>query len=272
MERDEPFFNCFATCYRLFSDTARVIELIAQVHKTYIARQEADPTTRNQNLRSVYTRLATLLPVFGRDLSDDDVPRLTRVVSDLLECAELKSAREVRSSLVSMVLDAQVRKAKAMQEKPVRPLSMLEVSSVQAEFLSCHAMAIAKQLTQLDSDLYAKIEVAELLIWARSQSRDLCPNIFNMITHFNRVSGWAATQVLRQLTVRARAKALSKLINVMKCLRKLHNFNSLMALLSSTNGSAVHRLSHSFEALSTKSKLSLDKLNELMTHERAFAM
>jgi len=53
--------------------------------------------------------------------------------------------------------------------------------------------------------------------------------------------------------VKERGRILNKMLAVMRQLKQLHNFNSLMALLAGINCSAVFRLKHSFAQLGARS-------------------
>lgn len=68
------------------------------------------------------------------------------------------------------------------------------------------------------------------------------PNVLQMIERFNQVSLWAASSILGQEKLADRVISYRKLISIAEHLRKMNNFNSLLAIISGLNDSAVFRL------------------------------
>lgn len=102
---------------------------------------------------------------------------------------------------------------------------------------------IAEQLTFLDSHYYHMIRPVELLnkSWSKSNGAR-SPNVVVLIRRFNEVSQWAASLILAQKTAPARAVMWSRFVVIGDALLRLKNFNSLLAILSAFNTSAVNRL------------------------------
>lgn len=107
--------------------------------------------------------------------------------------------------------------------------------------------------------------------WRKKQSREGSPTVFAMIDHFNDVSLWAMETILRELQLKNRVKTLSKIIDVCKCLRKLHSFNMLLAVLSALNSSAIRRLTHTWETVGAKTRVMHQRLDTLMSHEEHYS-
>ncbi|KAI6235253.1 hypothetical protein M3Y95_00031800 [Aphelenchoides besseyi] len=101
---------------------------------------------------------------------------------------------------------------------------------------------IARQLTYLDSQLFGKIEVPEMIWWASNQHENKCPNIRQITQHFNNVSYWMRSKILEPEDRKEREKRFKKLLKVAKHLRKLGNFNSYLATLSALDSGPVRRL------------------------------
>ena len=49
---------------------------------------------------------------------------------------------------------------------------------------------IAEQMTLLDAELFQKIEIPEVLIWAQEQCEERSPNLTRFTEHFNKMSYW----------------------------------------------------------------------------------
>jgi len=84
------------------------------------------------------------------------------------------------------------------------------------------------------------------------------------------VSYWVATEIILA-PVHLRAAYIEKFINIgEKCLHNYNNFNTLMAIISGLNNSAISRLKKNWMAISDKAKETFKKLEELMTLDSNF--
>ncbi|KAJ1973333.1 hypothetical protein H4R35_004175 [Dimargaris xerosporica] len=61
-------------------------------------------------------------------------------------------------------------------------------------------------------------------------------------THFNYVAAWVSSKVLSQADLPQRVRMITYFIDIADELLKLHNFNTLMAVLGGLNGTALYRL------------------------------
>ncbi|KAK9701806.1 RasGEF domain [Popillia japonica] len=100
---------------------------------------------------------------------------------------------------------------------------------------------IAEQMTFLDAELFMKIEIPEVLIWAQEQNEERSPNLTRFTEHFNKMSYWARTKILLA-DAKDRERYFLKFIKIMKHLRKINNFNSYLALLSALDSAPIRRL------------------------------
>ncbi|KAI6240173.1 hypothetical protein M3Y99_00504700 [Aphelenchoides fujianensis] len=106
----------------------------------------------------------------------------------------------------------------------------------------CSSSDIARQLTHLDSRLFEKIEIPEMIWWASNQHEKKCPNIREITHHFNNVSYWIRSKILEPDDRKEREKRFKKFLKVAKHLKKLGNFNSYLAALSALDSGPVRRL------------------------------
>lgn len=105
--------------------------------------------------------------------------------------------------------------------------------------LDFKAIDIAKQMTLLDAELFQKIEIPELLIFAKDQCEEKSPNLKLFTEHFNNMSYWVRSKILN--SAREREKYMDKFIRIMLDLRKIYNYNSYLAILSALNSSPISR-------------------------------
>lgn len=97
-------------------------------------------------------------------------------------------------------------------------------------------------MTLLDAELYTKIEIPEVLLWAREQCEERSPNLTQFTEHFNKMSYWARSRILDKAEARDRERYVVKFLKIMKHLRKMNNFNSYLALLSALDSAPITRL------------------------------
>ena len=129
---------------------------------------------------------------------------------------------------------------------------------------------LAEQMTFKYSKMFQRIDLAELLKWAEKQEQKACPNLVregefisvgdlittqvNFTEHFNKLSYWVRTMVLRPKDHKDRERYYTKCIKVMKHLRTMGNYNSYLSVLSALDSGPVRRLSWSRELLDTMSE------------------
>lgn len=105
---------------------------------------------------------------------------------------------------------------------------------------------LAEQLTLIDSQLLSKIDVAELLIASQGdKNKDrttLTPNINKFTEQFNHFAYWVRSKILLEEDAKSREKLYAKFIKIMKHLKKLNNFNSIIAITSALESAPVRRL------------------------------
>lgn len=121
-------------------------------------------------------------------------------------------------------------------------LSNLGITIRQSNLLDFKSSELAEQMTLLDAELFLRIEIPEVLVWAQEQNEEKSPNLTQFTEHFNKMSYWARSKILQQPEARDRERYVMKYIKIMKHLRRLNNFNSYLALLSALDSAPVRRL------------------------------
>ncbi|XP_017012171.2 guanine nucleotide-releasing factor 2 isoform X9 [Drosophila takahashii] len=112
----------------------------------------------------------------------------------------------------------------------------------QPSLLDLKSLEIAEQMTLLDAELFTKIEIPEVLLFAKDQCEEKSPNLNKFTEHFNKMSYWARSKILRLQDAKEREKHVNKFIKIMKHLRKMNNYNSYLALLSALDSGPIRRL------------------------------
>jgi len=91
--------------------------------------------------------------------------------------------------------------------------------------------------------------------------------VLALITRFNRVSNWVATEILKQDTLKKRIKVITWFIEVAEKCQELNNLNGLLEVVSGLNQGPVSRLKQTWAKVPDKHNALLSNLTELVTRE-----
>lgn len=139
--------------------------------------------------------------------------------------------------------------------------------------LKWHPEEIARQMTLLEYELYRRVQLPELMNqnWTRSGAHELSPNLTALISHFNRVSQWVQTTILRHIDAKVRARIVAHFVDVAKHLAALQNFDGVMQFVAAFQSASVSRLKKTWAAQSKATTAELARLKELLSPQSSFA-
>ncbi|KAK1883905.1 Rap guanine nucleotide exchange factor 1 [Dissostichus eleginoides] len=172
------------------------------------------------------------------ELTEDILKHLMDLVFTLVCNGELSLARVLRKN----ILDKVEQRKLLRYTNSLKPLAARGVSARPGTLHDFRSHEIADQLTLLDAELFYKIEIPEVLLWAKEQNEEKSPNLTQFTEHFNNMSYWVRSLIIQQEKAQDREKLLLKFIKIMKHLRKLNNFNSYLAILSALDSAPIRRL------------------------------
>ncbi|XP_068910533.1 guanine nucleotide-releasing factor 2 isoform X6 [Tenebrio molitor] len=222
--------EAFLTTYRTFITPFDLINKL-------VRRYEHFTFQPHKKLRSeafaLIVRVVNDLTV--SDLDDQLQCKLMNFVQQLIASGEITLAKALR------VKHLERYEAKQMSLKYTSVVTSLSLSARTWTLLDFKSEQIAEQMTLLDAELFMKIEIPEVLIWAQEQNEERSPNLTRFTEHFNKMSYWARTRILTA-EKDIREKYFLKFIKIMKHLRKINNFNSYLALLSALDSAPIRRL------------------------------
>ena len=173
-------------------------------------------------------------------LSELDEPLLRQIIdfqSQLVSSGDLVLAKALRKKFLEKCTARRLRSNIAPAA-----LSTLSVTTRMQHLLDFKSGELAEQMTLLDAELFLRIEIPEVLVWAQEQNEEKSPNLTLFTEHFNKMSFWARSRILEQNEAKERERYVVKFIKIMKHLRRLNNFNSYLALLSALDSAPVRRL------------------------------
>ncbi|XP_050293890.1 guanine nucleotide-releasing factor 2 isoform X2 [Anthonomus grandis grandis] len=223
--------EAFQTTYRTFISPLDLITKLIRRYNHFYYQKDTKPVSRGAF--SLIVRVVSDLT--SLDLDVTLTIKLMNFVQHLISCGELVLAKSLRVKLLE-------RHAAKQQSIRYSYISSLTLSARNATLIDFKSEHIAEQMTLLDAELFMKIEIPEVLIWAQEQSEERSPNLTRFTEHFNKMSYWTRTKILTAETKELREKYFVKFIKIMKHLRKINNFNSYLALLSALDSAPIERL------------------------------
>eukprot|EP00106_Octopus_bimaculoides_P018428 XP_014785870.1 PREDICTED: rap guanine nucleotide exchange factor 1-like isoform X5 [Octopus bimaculoides] len=264
-EEDFMYQEAFLTTYRTFITPKDLIEkLLYRFHKF----QHVSDTSKKRLARNAFSLLIRVLDELSvwcrlrekcastakknpagfqnnsscsstsSEIDDEISQKMMDLVFELLCQGELTLAKLLRRKIVEKL---EARKHMEITAK-TNNLPSHSLTLQLPDLLHFKSQDIAEQMTLLDAGLFQKIEIPEVLLWAKEQSEELSPNLTLFTEHFNKMSYWCRTKILIQEEPKDREKYLMKFIKIMRHLRKMSNFNSYLAILSALDSAPIRRL------------------------------
>ncbi|CAK6973629.1 rap guanine nucleotide exchange factor 1b isoform X12 [Scomber scombrus] len=212
------------------------LNLIAALLAVFLAYPDTFKKRVSKNTFFVLVRVVDELCLV--ELTEDILKQLMDLVFTLVCNGELSLARVLRKN----ILDKVEQKKLLRYTNSLKPLAARGVSARPGTLHDFRSHEIADQLTLLDAELFYKIEIPEVLLWAKEQNEEKSPNLTQFTEHFNNMSYWVRSLIIQQEKAQDREKLLLKFIKIMKHLRKLNNFNSYLAILSALDSAPIRRL------------------------------
>uniref|UniRef100_A0AAR2K5T0 CRK SH3-binding GNRP n=1 Tax=Pygocentrus nattereri TaxID=42514 RepID=A0AAR2K5T0_PYGNA len=229
------YCEAFLTTYRTFITPE---DLIKKLHYRYPLLGLPDTFKKRVSKNTFFVLVRVVDELCLVELTEDILRQLMELVFRLVCNGELSLARVLRKN----ILDKVEQKRLLRHTHILKPLAARGVSARPGTLHDFRSHEIADQLTLLDAELFYKIEIPEVLLWAKEQNEEKSPNLTQFTEHFNNMSYWVRSIIIQQEKAQDREKLLLKFIKIMKHLRKLNNFNSYLAILSALDSAPIRRL------------------------------
>ncbi|XP_063686808.1 guanine nucleotide-releasing factor 2-like isoform X2 [Bolinopsis microptera] len=258
-----------ATIYR----DAEFVQTIIFTHSTFTTTDDIlkKCMKRYQFYAQTNTKLAeTCVKLFNDVLSNvwmyltkPMIDVATEFVKILFEDKQMSLALTLQNTLLTQFQYCREHKCDVMYS-PATSISSEHLNWT--FFLKVKPRDIAHQMTQIDFDKFSKIKLCEILKYVKAPSETTSPNMCSFVNHFNSVSFWASSLVLRRETKDERQRVYRRLLSVMEHLIKLNNFSSAFALFAALCKTAVRRVVN----LSSKQEKILDNSQTLMDSSESY--
>ena len=123
----------------------------------------------------------------SNELSESLMKVLSDFVTNLIRHGELQLAKLLRRKSLERFSRSSSTLDQATQDIV---LIRNSISSKRATLLDFHSTDISEQLTIVDSELFLKIRLSEILYMSIEKGEDYSPNLAAFTEHFNNISYW----------------------------------------------------------------------------------
>ncbi|XP_076090493.1 rap guanine nucleotide exchange factor 1-like isoform X7 [Mytilus galloprovincialis] len=235
-QEDFLFQEAFLTTYRTFiTPTELMDKLLYRFQKFHHA-----PDKKKKVAGNGFALLIRIIDeVRANELAENTTKKIMDLVFELLCQGDLMLAKILRKKIIEK---CESKQTTADIFPSMTIMSSISLQTSPSDMLHVKSHDIAEQMTLIDAELFHKIEIPEVLLWAKEQSEEQSPNLTTFTEHFNKMSYWVRTRILTQEEAKDREKYFMKFIKVMRHLRKLNNFNSYLAILSAVDSAPIRRL------------------------------
>ncbi|XP_036073971.1 rap guanine nucleotide exchange factor 1 isoform X6 [Rousettus aegyptiacus] len=230
------YCEAFLTTYRTFIAPEELIRKLQYRYEKFSPFADTFKKRVSKNTFFVLVRVVDELCLV--ELTEEILKLLMELVFRLVCSGELSLARVLRKNILDKVDQKKLLRCANSDQ----PLAARGVAARPGTLHDFHSHEIAEQLTLLDAELFYKIEIPEVLLWAKEQNEEKSPNLTQFTEHFNNMSYWVRSIIMLQEKAQDRERLLLKFIKIMKHLRKLNNFNSYLAILSALDSAPIRRL------------------------------
>ncbi|KAH8245166.1 hypothetical protein KR032_005739 [Drosophila birchii] len=241
---DNAFSEAFITTFRTFIQPIDVIEKLTHRYTYFFCQVQDNKQKAAKETFSLLVRVVNDLT--STDLTSQLLSLLVEFVYQLVCSGQLYLAKLLRNKFVEKVTlykEPRVHSGGGGLELELGGSgSSGAVSGGGSGLLDLKSLEIAEQMTLLDAELFQRIEIPEVLLFAKDQCEEKSPNLNKFTEHFNKMSYWARSKILRLQDAKEREKHVNKFIKIMKHLRKMNNYNSYLALLSALDSGPIRRL------------------------------
>ena len=122
------------------------------------------------------------------------------------------------------------------------------------KFIDLDNKKIAQEMTLMDFEIFCQIKRRECLSqsWKKINKEKLSPNVCLLINQFDKVTKWVQLTILNADNEKIRGKIIEKFIKILDQLFQVRNFQSLGAVFSGLNCSAIFYLKPAWSHVKSK--------------------
>ncbi|CAF1172681.1 unnamed protein product [Adineta ricciae] len=233
-KKDFLYQETFLTTYRTFISPSDLVDKLIQRYTFFSQFQ-----SKKKVARHAFSLLIRVIDEIDNELSEILMKKLSHFVTTLIRQGELQLSKLLRRKSLERYNKLQQNSDQSHQDIVLIKNS---ISSKRATLLDFDSSDLSEQLTLIDSELFLKIQLSEILYISIEKGEEYSPNLAVFTEHFNNISYWVRSRILEQNSQRQRENYFEKFLKILKHLRRLNNFNSYLAILSALDCGPLKRL------------------------------
>lgn len=311
-KHDSTFKDTFLLTYRSFTTARELFEMLVKrfnIQPPEGLSQAEYEIWREKKQRPIRLRTVNTLRSWFADFwMEDNIEETKQLMRDVYNFAKdtLKSTETPGGPLIT-TLDLRMSGKEAGTRRMIQtlnqntPATIMPKNMKKLKFLDIDVTEFARQLTIIESRLYAKIKPTECLnkTWQKKVAEgepEPAPNVKAFILHSNQMTNWVAEMILAQTDVRKRVVVIKHFIAVadvsspravaapmtrctcLHCLlmlswkkcRALNNFSCLTSIISAFATAPISRLKRTWDQVPARVSTSLETMRKLMMNTKNF--
>jgi son of sevenless-like protein len=272
---DNQMLHAFFTTYRTFTDLEKIFVLFEIRFVTNGTSENGEKLVDPRRARVVSALRYWLENYYWFDF--DGKVKAMRALKEFINKVKehdeklgevlMRTLSKVKSNSLTAVLNL-VHSPSATKPPPV----LRRPKSKDNKIIRFPKLEISRQLALLNFTFFAAIDKSECLnqSWVKEMRALKAPNIHRATQHFNRISAWVVYEIVSELELSARARILSRFLNVANFSLQLNDFNAVFSVMSGINSATIYRLKKTWEAIPRKHVELYEKLNKYMSTDADF--
>ena len=282
-EYDNFFTQTFILTFRSFTDQMTLMDKLVErfcIPPTPTITHEEFGVWKKEKLDKVRLRVTSTLKYwmenfFLLDFVDTEIMKKMDEIIDVMEKTNAPAfANMLKKTIEKMNGDqtAGITKTEVKCPDLLKPKKSFFGKKKKYGVFDYPLLEIARQITLLDFDSFAKIEPKECLnqSWNKEYRVTKAPNINTMIQMFNKLSNWVGTEIVKREKLEDRVEIIEKVIELGNHCKELNNFNALFSVISGLNLASIFRLKQTWAAVSAEKKAQYDELNKYISRDFNF--
>ena len=215
-------------------------------------------------------QLQIVLPTAGKRLAS--LAEQVTAVNGPLVPRLISSIGKTNTSIAQYIPPDTPMPPPVISKSQLNALKSWKAGVANVTILDFDTLELARQLTIKESQIFCSILPEELLAseWTK-QSGSMAVNVRAMSRLSTDLANLVADNILQADDAKKRALIIKQWTKIAEKLLDLSNYHSLMAIVCSLTQSTIYRLKRTWEHVSNKTKLRLDKLKEVINHDRNYA-
>ncbi|KAK2762933.1 hypothetical protein FQN53_007415 [Emmonsiellopsis sp. PD_33] len=284
---DTSFNATFLLTYRSFTTASELFEMLVHrftLQPPYELNQGELQTWTEQKQVPIRIRVVNILKNwfenYWMEPNDDANMRLLQKVYAFVKESVAQTKTPGSQQLLSLI-DQRMRGQDTTAKRLVPTISANTPSPIipknmkRLKFLDIDPTEFARQLTIVESRLYAKIKPTECLnkTWQKKlapDEPDPAANVKALILHSNQLTNWVAEMILHQADVKRRVVVIKHFVSIADKCRGMNNYSTLTSIISALGTAPIHRLNRTWAQVSARTSATLEHMRRLMASTKNF--